>query len=87
MNREGATLAVRCVGRGVVEGLAVVQRHATRWQVDGYGFGIVDVVAQIQQSVGRFGPFMIHGLEMSPRNELHRTVVDVHIIQGDPGAD
>ena len=87
MDRKGAALAIRGVGRGLVQGLAVVNGNATGRQIDDDWLGITDLITRIQQCIGRLRTIMLDGLEVGAGDELHGAVVQRHIIQRKPATD
>ena len=48
MNGKGSALAVGCVGRSIVERLAVMERYAPSGQFNGYGLGLIDLVTHVK---------------------------------------
>ena len=77
---KGATLAVGVVGWGKVQGLAVVEERAAGGQIDDGGLGLVDLVADIEQSTGLFGAVVAQGGQMRAGHQVHGAVFDIYIV-------
>ena len=84
---EGAALAVGCVGRGAVQGLAVVQGDAAGGQVGDDGLAVVDQFAHIEQDIAALGLVVNHGAQVRAGDELHGAVVQVYVVEREPAAD
>ena len=81
MDGEGAALVVGDVGRGVVEGLAVVQGDAAGGQGDDGGLRMIDLVAHVEEGAGVGGAFVLLRTEVGAGDELHGAVVDVDVVE------
>ena len=86
MDGEGPALAVGFVGRGVVQRLAVVQRHAAGREGHDGRLGVIHHVSQIEQRAVVGEPLVFLRAEVCAWQKLHRAVVNVHIVQRQPAA-
>ena len=80
MDGVGTTLTVGVIGRREVQGLAVMEEGAASRQGDRVG-PVTIHVACIQQHIT---PFVIDGMQMRSRQQVHGPIVDVDIIQREP---
>ena len=52
MDGKSPTLAICVIGRGVVQGLAMVKHHTTGGQLDNFGSGYLYLIFDIKQRIG-----------------------------------
>ena len=52
MDGKSPTLAVRVIGRCVVQGLAMVKHNTTGGQLDNFGSGYLHLIFNIKQRIG-----------------------------------
>lgn len=84
---KGPPLAVGCVGRSAVQGLAVVKGDASGRQVAYNGLAVVDQFAHVEEDVTALGLIVEHGAKVRARNELHCAVVQLYVVESEPAAD
>ena len=84
MDGKRAALAVRVIGRCVMQGLAMMKHNTTGGQLDNFGSGYLHLIFDIKQRIGLRRTLMGKWPKMRAGDNVHSPVLDIGIVQGKP---